>query len=314
MRAVRADFLSLKGLEPEHCLRLLALAGVQDLSEEDMAGLIEIARGNPLLLLDLGRVWCSGSWPRTSVPDTLNAVVNHRLASLDGLQTQVLSVVAAGNDLTSTDIESCLKLPTWEVVDALNVLVTLDLVEPHGARYGFRHSLLREAVTLALGPTRAREAHLRIGRWLADSGDGSSAEIVHHFRHANALDEAFKWAKAAASHARNAGALVEALQFFEIALESETEGLDPALCADAGRLALLLCQRDKGIRLLERAEALGDQPNPILRIERIDALSEDGRLDHRSAADQAHATAQEAATEADWVTSLAATETAIRIL
>lgn len=314
IREVRSDLLTLHPMDEGECTRLLRNAGISGLTSTDFAELFQIAGGNPLLLLGLARAWTSGSWDKGAVPSTLHAVVDRQLASLSGPEIHALSLVAAASSLSSEQISDLAGLPPWDTVEALRALEAADVIVAAGPRYGFRHSLLRDAVRQALGPTRTREAHLRLGRWLAASGSGNAAEIVHHFELADSLDEAYTWAKSAAEAARDSGALVEALDFYEVALESSERGLDPDLIAEAGRLSLLLCQRDKGIRLLQRAEQFVEGGNLTWRMEILDALSEDGRLDHSDAAEQVQSLAQAAAESGDWVGSVTGTETAIRIL
>ncbi|MFG0307210.1 MAG: ATP-binding protein [Phycisphaerales bacterium JB040] len=313
-RGVRAHFLLLEGLTPDDCVRLLEEADVQALPSTDLDELYQISQGNPLLLLDLARMWTSDEWTRDAIPQTLRAVIEHRMASLPGIDLQVLGHLAASGDAGSSKIEACLALKSWEVLGALNSLVARELIHRDGATYRFRHSLLRDAVRQELGPTRTSEAHLALARWLRKSGDGSPAEIVHHFKSANAIEEAAQWATSAAEEASAAGALVEALEFFELALESKQGAANPELAATAGRMALLLCHRDRGIRLLEQAEALGRPPDPSWTVDRYEALSELGRLSHDEAADAIIAVSHATADRGDWLTSLLATESAIRVL
>ncbi len=314
--ASRAERLEIEGLSEDHCLQVLNLSGGAGLSDVAKEEIIQLAAGNPLLLLDVARYWeKEHEWTLGTVPQSLRDLARKQWAQLARFERELLSVVVAIPKSPSSVLAAVLGLPSWRVLEGLDVLTSANLIDLNDGRYSFRHSLILEAIQQELGITRTREGHLRVARYLCARHPDSPAEIVHHLRQGGALGEAAEWAVSAAKMARDQGALQDALRFSEIALESPQGATNPTLVAETGRASLLLCQREKGIQLLTRAEALlGGEPRTIWSVEKLDAMSEAGQLGHSECAERLTAIARSAQERLEWGVALGAIEAAIRVL
>jgi tetratricopeptide (TPR) repeat protein len=313
---VRADRIHLKGLSDADSRELVNRHAPKGLSDAARQEIVEIGRGNPQMLIDLSKSWDRrGEWERLVPPRSLQALVAGKVGRLSPAALEVLSIVSAAPGIGSDQLGQILARPSWSVVEILDRLVACELIEMVAGCYVFRHSLFQEAATIEMGSTRIREAHLRIARQLASTCSSAPSEIVHHFRRAGAPAEAFRWAVEAARQAREVGALAQALDFYEVALESGPGRDKPELLAEAGQTCLMQCRRTEGIVLLKRAEDLGSPALvPPWAIARLDAQSESGQVSHAEASSRLSSVAAQCASTGDWESSLAAVETAIRVL
>jgi DNA-binding NarL/FixJ family response regulator len=211
--------------------------------------------GNPLFALALGRGIDDGSISadadEMSLPHSLLAVVQQRLAALPAALAQTLVATAA------------LAAPTVAVMEPLGGTTVADLelaqergvLEFDGDRIRFAHPLLAPACYSLLPTHRRRQVHRR----LADLDVDSEERARHLALATSGVDEQIASAlDAAAARARGRGAVQAAAELAERAVAlTPVEALDDVarrrmtaarLCIDAGDLA-------KARTLLERVVA-----------------------------------------------------------
>ncbi len=312
----RADRIVLDAISDEESEQLVNSHCPSVLSESDRQEIIQVARGNPQMLIGLSKSWDKESDRGRQVPpQSLQELVAGKVGRLLATELEVLAIVAAAPGIDSSQLGTIVSRPSWSVVESLDRLVALELIEMAAGGYRFTHSIFQEAAVLELGPTRVREAHLRIARHLSRDTTNAPSEIVHHFQKGGAPAEAFQWAVEAARHASTVGAVAQALEFYEVALEAGPGQDKPDLLGEAGTTCLLLCRRTEGIVMLKRAEELGSRHTvaPWV-IARLDAQSEAGQMAHADASLHLSRLSAECAERGDWESSLAAIETAIRVL
>lgn len=129
----------------------------------------ERAEGVPLYLEELTRAVSevgSGSGAE-AVPASLEASLLARL-DRDPAAKQVAQLAAClGRDFDHRLLAAVAELPAAELGQRLDALVACGIferrAEPHGTRYRFRHTLLRDAAYESLLRARRREIHGRIG-------------------------------------------------------------------------------------------------------------------------------------------------------
>ncbi|GIH11644.1 hypothetical protein Rhe02_97110 [Rhizocola hellebori] len=261
--------LSLGPMHDEHIATMCGLMfGQAVFPEEDMAPLVQLAGGNPLYahefvrmlvergeLRPMGEQWTLSDQNRTTMPQTVQAVIANRLDLLDPTDRAVLQAAAVvGTQFWPGAVAAALSTSTDVVVRSLQRLQQRDLVTEHSAsvmagqlEYGFRHVLVRDVCYQRLPRTERVSRHQRTADWLERVSDNNRAtdltEVLANHR----------WA----AH--------------EIA---RTLGMDTAPYAFAARAALhhaarrayALHARDAAAASVERALSIKLQQDPTLEL------------------------------------------------
>jgi tetratricopeptide (TPR) repeat protein len=134
------------------------------------------------------------------------------------------------------------------------------IVDPRGARLGFRHALVHDAAYSTLVRSDRRRLHGIVGRRLESTAgrdgadEGRSAVLAGHFMRAEDWDAALRHAVRAASDAAAAYATDEAIDLYAMSITAAREllavGEDPVAVAGPGAdLAALLEERGSLLRL-----------------------------------------------------------------
>jgi DNA-binding CsgD family transcriptional regulator len=226
--------------------------------DENLAGLVARANGNPLLieeLIDLIR----GPSPPGAAPDTLPAsVADPLLAKVSWVDESAVEVLRAATVLGTPFRLVDLALVTGQDVPALLGLlrdpVSLGVLTAHGDGYTFRHDLVREAVYQAMSEPVRAAWHIHVGRMLGEAGRDPLTVAFHFDRGASAGDpEAPRWlARAAEATRAQAPATASELLDRAVALTAASSP-DRTLL----RLAQLEARVDAGP--LPEAVTLGEQ-------------------------------------------------------
>ena len=193
--AARADVLELGPLlSPE--AGELAEGLLSARPGQRLGGLLERAAGNPLYLRELldalvrdGRVRTAagvaeltGEADRVRVPQSLAEAIGERLSSLPRQALSVLQWAAVlGPEFSEADLSQVSGRPAIELTAGLRQAMSAGVVLEAGARLGFRHGLIHQALYESI-PRALRDAlHLRAARVLADAAapaDRVAAQLV----------------------------------------------------------------------------------------------------------------------------------------
>jgi DNA-binding SARP family transcriptional activator len=217
-RGVLVDDLALGPLEPGAVARLAS--AVAPLGGERVEQVVVAAEGNPLLAVESARALAAGE---RDVTAGVRESVRVAAAGL-GLPARALAELAAvaGRDLDPAEVEA---LPLEDHADAAEDALDSGLLVARGDRLGYRHSLLREAVTADLPHPRRARLHEALADSLARSEEGAhgrlAAEIARHLRLAGRPARAAWHLRRAAEDARRVAALAEAAAYLEEALRIE---------------------------------------------------------------------------------------------
>jgi len=155
-------------------------------------GLIEgLARagGNPLYLEQI--IQHSADAASGPIPGTLRNLVQARIDRLDAsdrLAVQAASLI--GQRFSLAAVRHLIDDPDYEPA----TLMQRSLVRPHGDDYLFAHALVQEGVYASLPHSRARELHLKAGRWFRERDATLSAD---HLARAGSEDAAEAYRRAA---------------------------------------------------------------------------------------------------------------------
>ncbi len=208
LESIPAEVLNLEPLDDEAARRLVL--GIDPrLRDDQVARLVDAARGNPFVLAELARHPQGGT-----LPDSLDRLASARIDALAVPVRQVVRDAAAfGSTFPAALVARVLGRPeladgeVWRAGSA----VVRDLGD---GTVTFRHEAYRLAAYRSLTFQRRRELHGAIADALAGDPGAGDAVRAFHLEEAGRLREAFPLAVAAARAARAAGATVEAGELF----------------------------------------------------------------------------------------------------
>ena len=173
-------------------LALIRASTIDRLTPEDEARILQLAGGNPLLLVELAR--------HEQPPASLRLSVAARLRDLDPVSRTTFDLVAlAGRPLSRT------LLGATEVagLEAAGLVVAAGA---SGNAVAARHALVAETAVDLMDDVRRRQAHATVARLIADPG-----EAARHHEQAGerdlALDKALRAADGAGTQVERAGHL-----------------------------------------------------------------------------------------------------------
>ncbi len=268
--------LSLGPMHDEHIATMCGLMfGQAVFPEEEMAPLVELAGGNPLYahefvrmlvergeLRPMGEQWTLSDQNRSTMPQTVQAVISNRLDLLDATDRAVLQAAAVvGTQFWPGAVAAALNTSTDVVIRSLQRLQQRDLVSEHAAsvmagqlEYGFRHVLVRDVCYQRLPRTERVSRHQRTADWLERVSDNRTTDLTevlanhrwaaHEIARTLGMDTA-AYAGAARAALHQSARRAYALHALEAATSSVERALsikleeDPSLELFAAELALL---------------------------------------------------------------------------
>jgi class 3 adenylate cyclase len=209
------------------------------------------------------------------VPATLHDSLAAQLDRL-GVARDVAQIAAGVGREFSVDLLAHVYAGgTAQLLEHLDTLVTSGVVEAPsrdepGARYSFRHALMRDVAYGSLLKSAQRALHLRIADVLLEQLPGAASAapelVAHHLQHAGRGRGASEWWRRAADRASATGAFREWVAHCRAAVTALEPEVDAEVADDAALLAERLIDLAGPLRfvhgeaeaeaLLERAEAL----------------------------------------------------------
>lgn len=237
--------LTLGPLDDAALIELVTQAAPVAAGAGEIARIAEAADGSPFFALELVRALDgAGRDARVALPRTVREAIEERFVDLDVPTRDALGLLAVAED--PLDLASVLALtgrPEAEAFALLDAVLEAGVLEVDGARYRFRHDLVRRALVDGLAPHRRLALHRDAAARLQNAG--ARPELVaHHWLKGERPEEAVPSLFAAARAAAALGAYADAL--------SE---LDRLVAIDPGHDAAL------GLRA-EVLDALGDPRAP----------------------------------------------------
>jgi tetratricopeptide (TPR) repeat protein len=240
---------------------------------------VEKADGNPFFLEELARAVTEFHSLASPVPDTIQAVVSARIDRLPDTAKHLLQTASViGREVPLSLLEAVSDGPGAVEVN-LQVLTRsefmYDRLTTDEPVYIFRHVLMQEVAYASLPETRRRIYHGAIGVTLERVNDGHTDRVVellaHHFVRSNDKERGVDYCLRAAEKAQRRSGHIEALAFFDSALQ-QLDGM-PQTEANTGR------RIDAVVRQAEVKFALGRHAQHITALEGIRDLI--GRADGR---------------------------------
>jgi DNA-binding SARP family transcriptional activator/tetratricopeptide (TPR) repeat protein len=217
-------------LDEDAIRKLVSLAAPLPTPEEAVARIVELAEGSPFFALELARA--SGAGPADVLPGTVRQAVLRRLAGLDGAKIDALTALAiAGDELDLASVLALTGLAEDDAFALLDAALDAGILVVAGARYRFRHELVRHALTDELPTHRRLRLHRDAAQRLMTAG-GAPELIAEHWLKGERPGEAVEWLLRAARRAVDVGAFADALAQIERLLVEVPEHQD-ALCLRA---------------------------------------------------------------------------------
>ena len=250
---------ALDGLAREQLLVRIALA---PLAEDEVLALVRAlsgsdgavvfsrrlhaaTAGNPLFILEslrdlfgAGVLWREeGTWSTPYDEDTedyrelplspsVREAVLRRIDRLGpGVRRLLEAASLAGDGFEADWLGGCTALSEVELVDAIDVAASADLILPTVRGYRFSHDLVRRSLDDALGAERRKLLHRRLAGALEAAG-AAPAEIARHLEAAGRAREAIRYRVRAAEAAARLYEITEALAQYRHALDDGAAGVE----------------------------------------------------------------------------------------
>ena len=236
LQARQIELPPLTTAEARELVDVIAKGATGDVPVERLCA---IAGHHPLYLTELTRDFLAGrltlperASDQVTIPTSLGQMLDARLEAMDHRALRVAGVLAvAAKPLRITDIAKLANLSLDDAASAVDALTRARFIEVEKDHGRIAHELFRSAVYRHLsGPRRAIHHRAIAEHLLSHSRDDVAGEVALHFASAGEAQLAAEHGWAAARRALDAGALAEAIQFFEVVAECEP---DPVRRADA---------------------------------------------------------------------------------
>jgi DNA-binding SARP family transcriptional activator len=218
----------LAGLDETSVYRLLCRFDADFCGRSALTGrMCTAAGGNPFFLLETARALIESgqrlghalSPEDIMLPDSVRSAVQARISRLSPTARQLLEAAAVLGTIFDFDAARLTSgRQENEAVDALEELLSRQLVVAHNGGYRFRHELTREAIYLDLSYQRRRLLHRRAGETLERLRPTDAATLARHLELADQPGRAARYALQAGLAARAVYAQVEARQWSDRAL------------------------------------------------------------------------------------------------
>ena len=209
--------------------------------------LAESAEGNPYFLTELVRHALSTNVLQKDgdldadrlstyqiLPPTIQNLIQSRLMALSEEARRALDVAAViGREFDFELVHRALAQgqagpSEGATLDALDELQAAYLIRPRGGdSFSFDHTLTMEVALQDMGEARTRFLHRQLAQTLERAApervEAMAGLIAHHFARGNAPEQAGPYAWRAGRHAAGLAAWVEAIAFYEQALETQAD-------------------------------------------------------------------------------------------
>ncbi len=246
-RETAVSILTLDSLdEQDHLVLLEHISGRPDLPPEFVESIYGLSEGNPLFASELYRFHAGdgsfGNLPAESVmvepsvnppvPPSLTGTVGRRLQDLSAGARHLLYLMA----VLGREIEFAVLETAWRggeadgrregdplLFDLLDELRTAGLLEEHGLKYSFRHSIVRASVYQSISEARRSALHALAARSLLelypDAEKTPVEQVAFHFGRAGDVRQAAHYLVLAGQRAESVYAHEDALRCFKDALD-----------------------------------------------------------------------------------------------
>jgi DNA-binding SARP family transcriptional activator len=292
-RGGRAIEIDLGPIDREDAIALVTATAPSTLEPAIVERILELAQGSPFFTLELARTACAGR--PVLIPATLMEAVSSRFVELDeGAAAMLTRLALVGDELDATAVMALTGSHEADVFALLDAALRAGVLVVSGARYKFRHELVRQALAERVAPHEKVAVHRDAARRLAAAG-APPGLIARHWLNGERPNAACDWLIAATREAIRLGAFTDAVGHLDAVLEHQTNHVDalrlrgealdalghigaPAAYAAAARVA-----SEPEANELRAKQALaqlkaGDPPGALETLEGVAPTTLEGRL------------------------------------
>lgn len=209
------------GALPDDELADVVRGAAPQLDATTVAEIVAAAAGSPFVALELARGRAAGA--DGPLPHTVREAILARLVGLDDPEMDGLAALAVAED--DLDLASVVALTGGDEDDAFRLLddaLAAGALVVAGARYRFRHDLVRQALTDGLPEHRRIALHRVAAERLATAG-AEPALVARHWLQGGRADAAVPHLLEATRRAVAVGAFADALTHVERALKEASD-------------------------------------------------------------------------------------------
>jgi DNA-binding SARP family transcriptional activator len=259
-RAQRAIEIDLEPLDSDETAALVTAGSPTPRAADVVERIVDLSQGNPFLALELARSAVAGV---PALAPTARDAIAAKFLDLDRDAALMLGRLAlVGDALDPVAVVALTGASEREAFELLDVALEAGVLIVAGARYRFRHELVRQALVEQLSPHRRLALHREIAQRLAEAG-ASAGLIARHWLEGKRPDDAEEWLLTAARQAMDLGAFDDALTHLDPVLDNRPRHRD-ALCLRAEALDAL-GDAEAPAAYATAAEVAGGQPAHELR-------------------------------------------------
>ena len=292
-RAERVVEVDLGPLDHADVVALACVAAGARLDAPVVAEIARLAHGNPFFTLELARAVGAGAG--LTVPPSAWAALTARFYDFDDTTAGALRRLAvAGYEFDPADVPALTGLDEPAAFGVLDAALESGALTVNGARYRFRHELVRQALIEQVPPHQRLVVHRETAERLARAG-AAPALVARHWLDGRRADEATPWLLAASLQAVAVGAYPDALAHVEQLLAHQPRHADglvvragvldalgdaraPAAYAAAAQLAGDPAAQDLRAQQALAQLKLGDPPGALLTVAGLEPVTTAGRL------------------------------------
>ncbi|MCX7566516.1 AAA family ATPase [Sulfitobacter sp. F26169L] len=218
--------------------------------------LVQRAAGNPFFLEELAHATKTGSNPSRDLPDTVQAVIEVRIAELDNdLRMIVYMVSVVGQPAKPALIAHLMGLPQDTVQARLDRLISLGFLHEDEDHLVCRHMLFQDTAYAMLVPKERAELHKKIALYFEGNAETNPVrpEILgSHFQEAGDTPRAITYWIKASYAALVRSAHPEAAVFSNYGLDlvagSEAEGTESEMRLQLAQAQALMAMKGYGFK------------------------------------------------------------------
>ncbi len=205
-----ARAIELDALPDADTRRLVGLAAARPLGDAQASHIVRVAAGNPFAAIELAR--CVVTHADQRLPANVAEAITARLCDVPDAALAVLKWMALASDEFDASTAAALapdgQAHAFAVLDAA---LSADVLVLAGARFRFRHELVRQALIDQIAPHHRMKMHRQAAQRLTEL-DAAPALVARHWLEGGSQREALPWLLAAARDAVRLAAFSDALR------------------------------------------------------------------------------------------------------
>lgn len=244
--------LKLPRLNREQTREMLVVLLAEEITPDFLDGIYRETEGNPFFieevckaLVESGRLYYEeGRWHRPSVeelgiPRSVRVAIQSRVGVLPADTQETLRLAAVlGREFDFNTLAEASDQDEDTLIEALEDAERAQLIEEVSGEGGFAfvHGLIAATLVENLRALQRRQLHCRAAAALEALHPDSFEALAHHYSQGGEPDKAINYLLQAGDRARRLGVSLEAIDFYQLALQKATELKAPGKALELHRI------------------------------------------------------------------------------